>query len=195
MNKFNKILRKIFWCFHDFSFYKVVALIGLVIRIIFLPMMMPNIFDRLAEYFIGKLNFPNWAYEILLRIALFFIDSIGFLNIFYFFAYATVGNGYTRTTVYNMHNRYAGGWWGSLFYTIFYSFYWVAPVLLFNFFEWHTIVAVFASYYAICLLFYLFSAFLNTLPNFGCFILRVILQLIISGTIFVLLCLHKAGII
>ncbi len=190
-----KVIKKIFWCFHDLSFYKIVALIGLIIRVVFLPKMTPNIFETVADYFIGQLNVPQWAYEILLRLALFIIDSIVLLNIFYFLAYATVGNSYTKTTVYNMHYRYAGGWWGSLCYTIYYTIYWVAPVLLFNFFEWNTIIYVFTSYAVICIVIYLLSALFKTLPDIWEFIFRVSVQFIIFATVLILLCLHKAGII
>lgn len=190
-----KVINKIFWCFHDINFYKIVALSGLIFRVIFLPIMMPNIFETVSAYFIGQLNFPQWAYEILLRIVLFIIDSIGFTRIFYHLAFATVGNGYTRTTKRNRQYRYAGGWWGSFCYTLFYTIYWVAPVLLFNYFEWNTIIGIFLGYALICALIYLLSSLFNTLPRFEDYIFRVTVHFILFAIILILLCLHKAGII
>lgn len=176
-----RVIKTIFWCFHDFSFYKFIALLGLVIRVIILPWVMPSIFDVIAEFFIGQLGLPLWAYHVLVRIALLIVDYIGLMTIFYFLSYFSVGNSYDSG---------AEPVWGSVCYSIYYTVYWVIPIILFNFFEWWVIAVVFSGYLLLSAGIYLMSAFVvDTLPDNWLF--RLILHCIVFVIVVVGVCLLK----
>ncbi len=144
-----KILKRILFYFNNFSFYKFVALIGYLLRVILLPIVLPNIFEVLAELFILKLNLPQWAYEILIRIAIALIDHFSLNLIFYWVSYFTVGFFYEPCSIPA---------WGSFTYTIFYIAYMAIPIVLFNWFYWWVIALTFTVYALLCAGAYLISA-------------------------------------
>lgn len=185
------VIKKIFWCFNNFNetnwLYKSVSLIGLVIRVLFLPNLMPNIFETVAEFFVGQLCVPLWAYHLLIRLALFLIDSLGLLHIFWLISYTTVGNSYARGS--------DCWWWGSLCYSIYYSLYWIVPVLLFQYFYWWVIATTFTVYALISVGIYILSGFLDTLPDKLILILRAVIHFLIFAIVLILVCLFKGEII
>ncbi len=164
MSKFITVLKKLFWCFtninsHNCS-YKIVSLIGVIIRVVLLPYIVPNIFEEIASFFISQLHFPTWLYEALLRLFLFFFDAIALSRIFYWFSFITVGNSYESGTIPA---------WGSICYTIFYVIYSAIPIILFNYFFWWVIAVTFLGYLVICVAIYLLSAKFDTLPDIWIF--------------------------
>lgn len=172
------IFKKVFWCFHNFNsrncIYKFVSLLGVIFRVIFLPMIFPDIFSSVADFFIHKLSFPPLLYEILLRIVLFVIDSCSLLEIFYLVSFATVGVSYSRGSA---------PVWGSICYSFYYTAYWIIPVILFLYFKWWVILLAFIGYIALSAIINVASYFLGTLPNY--WILCLCIQGFIAVIIFV----------
>ena len=93
-----KIIKKIFWFFSGINrynwFYRLIALIGLIVRVAIYPLIFPDTFEVIAEFFISQLGLSVLWYQILLRIVLLIIDALSLSNIFYFVSFATVGNSY-----------------------------------------------------------------------------------------------------
>ncbi|MBQ8196514.1 MAG: hypothetical protein IJZ73_00435 [Clostridia bacterium] len=179
-----KTLKGIFYCFTDFNsdnwIYKIISLIGLVLRIWLLPIVIPNVFELLAAIFVSRLNLPIWLYEIVIRLILLVIDGLALSNIFYWITYGSVGN------------CYEGGScpaWGSACYTIYYFMYMAIPVVIIQVFTWWGIVLSFVSYAVICFVLYFVSSKLEVLPED--WILRLILHVIFYAIIFSITCILK----
>ena len=184
MEALKKTFKGVFYCFTNFNsdnwIYKTVALIGLVLRIWLLPIVIPDVFEVIAELFISQLNFQPWLYEIVIRIILLIIDSLALSNIFYWLSYISVGN------------CYEGGSspaWGSVCYTIYYFIYMAIPVILIQFFSWWVIILTFSLYAVISFILYFVSAKIDTLPD--SWILRLILHIICFIVVVVTVCLVK----
>lgn len=163
------------------SFYSFIALAGYVFRVVALPYLIPNIFEAIAEFFIVKLGLPYWAYWILIRVALAFVDFLSLNLIFYVLTFRTVGCFYEVKSL---------PWWGSLCYTVFYIVYMAIPILLFNYFIWWVIAVVFASYAIVCFTIYFLSYRLKTLPDNWIF--RLIVHVLIFVLTVVVVCIFKA---
>lgn len=174
------ILKRISFYFHNFSVYKAVALIGYLLRIILLPIVIPNIFEVVAEFFILKLHLPQWAYEVLIRLAIAFIDHFSLNLIFYIVTYGTVGLFY---------EPWSEPVWGSITYTIFYFVYMAIPVIFFNWFYWWVIAVTFTAYALLCAGAYVISAMIGALSE-G-WIGALILHLFIFVVVVVGVCLIK----
>ncbi len=174
MNVLKKIFNSFFWCFtnideHNFL-YKIVAFLGIVLRVGILPLLIPDIFEVIANFFLMQLCFPQWLYEIVIRIVLFIIDVLALSRIFYWTSYLSVGNSYESCSAPA---------WGSLLYTIYYTAYMAIPILLINYFEWWVIAVIFSTYLGSCILIYIISAFLDTLPY--SWVLRAVIHFILFG--------------
>lgn len=185
MDTFKLIIKKLFWCFHGFNkyngAYKIVSLVGLILRVALLPYVLPNVFEVIADYFIAQLGLPPLLYEFLLRIVLFLIDAIGVSRIFYWITFFTVGNFYESGTIPA---------YGSLCYTFFYFIYMGMPILLINFFYWWVIALTYTVYSLICVGAYFISFQIEVIPEE--FIFRAVTHGIILIVIIVATCLLKA---
>lgn len=96
------MINKLIDLFSNFTWYKLTALIGVIIRLFFLP----NPFELLNTY----LFLP----DIVWRIILFIVDCIIITPFLYWLTFGTVGLMYTAGSL---------PVWGSILYTIFYSCY------------------------------------------------------------------------
>lgn len=185
MEVLKKIFNSLFWCFssineHNF-WYKIVAFLGILLRVGILPLLIPDIFETIANLFVSQLNLPEWLYEIILRIILFIIDGLALSRFFYWISYLSVGNSY---------ESYSTPVWGSFLYTVYYTAYMAIPILLINYFQWWVIAVIFATYLGACIVIYGLSALFNTLPDL--WILRAIIHFIIFAIIVTVTCLLKA---
>ncbi len=184
MEMLKKTFKGLFSCFTNFNsdnwVYKVVALVGLVLRIWLLPIVIPDVFELIANYFISQLDFQPWLYEIVIRIILLVVDSLSLSNIFYWLSYVSVGN------------CYEGGSapaWGSVCYTIYYFIYMAMPVILIQFFTWWIIILTFSLYAIISFILYFVSAKTCTLPD--TWVLRLIIHTLCFIVLVVIICLIK----
>lgn len=119
-------------------------------------MLIPNVFEVIANLILIKWSLPQWVYEILIRVILFIVDSLALSRTFYFISFISVGNSYESGSE---------PWWGSVCYTIYYAVYMAIPILLIRFFLWWVIAIVFSAYLLICIGIYLISLKLDTLPD------------------------------
>lgn len=172
--------KRISFYFNNFNSYKAVALIGYLLRVILLPIVLPNIFEVVAEFFILKLHLPQWLYEILIRLAIAIIDHFSLNLIFYYFSYGTVGLYYAPKSQ---------PVWGSFTYTVFYFVYMAIPIILFNWFYWWVIAVTFTAYALLCAGAYVISAMIGALSE-G-WIGTLILHLFIFVVVVVGVCLIK----
>lgn len=175
------MIKKIFYgvkyCFTNINkynyHYKLVSLLGMLIRVILLPLLFPNMFEVLTNYFVYNLHLPQYVNEILLRVILLIIDLLALNKIFYKLTYACVGNFYRRSSNPS---------WGSVCYTIFYFIHIIIPVLIIEYFTWLIIFISIIVYGIICFIFYYDSFKSNLLPeNWK---LRLILHCIICLMIY-----------
>lgn len=147
MQAVKKIFRVIFSYCTNFNLrnwsYKTVALLGLFVRVLLLPKCIPEAFEFFASKMITSWELSETAYEIVIRIFLFLIDSIGLSNLFYWISFASVGSIYSRKTIPA---------WGSFCYTIFYLGYNIIAIVLIKHFEYWVITLVFVIYLAIVLI-------------------------------------------
>jgi len=150
-----KILGKIFWCFHKFNFYKLVALLGLILRVVVLPMIIPDFFELVFPFLVSW-NMPDWLYQIVLRIFLFLIDTLGFNNAFFVLSYGTTGLCYKKKSAPAL---------GSAYYTVFYFVYNLIAVLLVLYFRWWVILIIFVVYVILCFFLYGIAHTLQALPE------------------------------
>lgn len=184
MDKIKKTLKAIFYCFTGFNadnwIYKTVALIGLLLRVWLFPILIPDIFEVIATFFISSLNFPPLLYEILIRIILFVVDGLSLSHAFYWISYVSVGNLYEKGSTPA---------WGSVCYTIYYCGYSAMPVIIFQHFNWLWIVSTFCLYALITCILYIVSAKMYALPD--SWIFRLTLQIIIFVIVIVVVCLLK----
>ncbi len=172
MQVIKKIFHGIIYCFRDITednwAYKLVALVGLILRVGLLPYILPDPFELLANAILSKFLIPKWLYQVLLHIALFLIDSLALSRIFYLVSYVSVGNMYESGDL--------APWWGSLCYTIYYFGYFACICILIQFFYWWVILVVFCSYLIISSVLYIISGRLDVLPDN--WILRMILHIV-----------------
>lgn len=184
MGALKKIFKGIFYCFSNFNsdnwVYKTVALIGLTLRIFLLPILIPNVFNLLAEIFISQLYFQPWLYEIVIRLILLVVESLALSNVFYWLSYLSVG------VCYESGSAPA---WGSVCYTIYYFLYMAIPVILIQYFSWWGIILCFSLYLVICFIINFVSAKTDTLPE--SWILKLILHIICFCVLLVIVCLIK----
>lgn len=160
METVKKIFRGVFHCFiginkNNWS-YRIVSFLGLAFRVGLLPLLLPNVFESIADLMISDWGLPNWAYEVIIRIFLFLIDAIGLSNIFYWSSFASVGNGYVSGTEPA---------WGSFCYTLYYVAYNSLVIVLIRCFEYWVICVSFLVLTLICAIIYFFSYKLDTFPD------------------------------
>lgn len=125
MEVLKKIFNSLFWCFssineHNF-WYKIVAFLGILLRVGILPLLIPDIFETIANLFVSQLNLPEWLYEIILRIILFIIDGLTLSRFFYWISYLSVGNSY---------ESYSTPIWGSFYILFTILLIWQSPYCL-----------------------------------------------------------------
>lgn len=183
-----KVLKKIFkgitYCFTNMNennwVYKIVALIGLIIRVVVLPMLLPDIFEIIASFFISNLNFAPWLYELTIRIILLIVDALALSNIFYWISFFSVGNSYESGSE---------PWWGSVCYLVYYFMYLVIPIILIQNFLWWVIILVFVIYAIITFLIYFVSYKMQTLSDL--WIWRLIIHVLVFILVVIACCLLK----
>lgn len=172
MSTIKKIFNSLIWCFNDINehnaAYKIVAFLGILVRVVALPYLIPDVFEVIANLIVNQLYLPQWFYEISIRLILLAVDALALSRIFYQVSYLSVGNSY---------ERYSEPWWGSLCYTVYYTMYMAIPILIINFFElWWAIALVFGGYAIISAGIYLLSGLVfYSLPDN--WILRLILHI------------------
>lgn len=103
------IIQKIFYLFYKINCYKIVALIGLFVRLYILP----HPLELLNTYW----NLP----ECLWKLVLFLLDYFFLSSFLYGISYISVGIMYVKNSK---------TWWGSILYTVFYCSYVLAIYLL-----------------------------------------------------------------
>ena len=184
MEALKKTFKGIFYCFTNFNtdnwVYKTVSLIGVVLRIWLLPIVIPDVFEVIADIFISQLNFKPWLYEVVIRLIILVVDFLTLSNIFYWLSYISVGN------------CYEGGSfpaWGSICYSIYYFIYMTIPIVLIQFFSWWVIILTFSLYLVISSILYFISAKIGTLPDV--WMVRLILHVIFFTILVVIVCLIK----
>lgn len=184
MKVLKKILKGVFYCFTNFNsnnwVYKIVSLIGLILRVWLLPILIPDVFEVIASIFISQLNFQPWLYEIVIRLILLAVDVLALYNIFYWLSFFSVGNCYESGS---------SPAWGSFCYTIYYFIYMAIPVIFIQCFSWWIIILTFSLYAVICFILYFVSAKIDTLPELWVF--RLILHIICFVVCVVIVCLIK----
>lgn len=192
-----KIFKKIFWCFHDLSFYKVVSLVGLLVRVGIYPLILPNWFEPIADFFVSQLGLPFIWYQILLRIVLFIADTLFVNPIFYFVSYATVGSNYAYKKSTGLLNPLKNNdmiipcpWWGSLCYTLYYGAYMAMAGCIFKYWYWWIIAVAFSSYILLSAIIYLISAFVTKSLPYE-WKIGIILHSIFFAIALVIICLLK----
>lgn len=195
-----KIIKKIFWFFNGINsynwFYRLVALIGLLVRVSVYPLILPNWFEPIADFFISQLGLPFVWYQVLLRIILFIADTFFINPVFYFVSYATVGNNYEFKKKSWLINPLVTDdiipcpWWGSLCYTLYYGAYMAMAGCIFKYGYWWVIAVAFSSYLLLSAIIYLISAFVTESLPYE-WKLRIILHSIIFVIVVVTTCLVK----
>lgn len=173
MGNFRKVLKKFIWFLNIKSVYGFVSLIGLILRLILLPLIFSEPFQALAEIFITQFNFPPILYEILLRLILALIDLLSLSHIFHFLSFISTGNSYKKNSEPAI---------GSVCYTIYYSLYFIMASLIVRFFYWWVILIVFIIYIAACFGIYSLCSSFKTLPEN--YYARFIAQCVLTGFIF-----------
>lgn len=180
MKNFIRILRGIFFCFTKGpTLYRSISVLFLIIRVVFLPMLLPNAFEPVVNYFLIQCHFPNWLYQIVIRLILLAIDALFLSNLMYAISYITTGNFYESRSRYEV---------GSAFYMVCYLVYSVILVLLIRFFYWWVILLCMLSYVAVCAGLYVAAYFQKTLPDnwIGRLILHII-AFVVSLVIIILI--------
>lgn len=156
MRRLGKVLKKIFWCFRDFNYYKLVALLGLIFRVIILPKIIPDFYEVFFGFLISPLGLPDLAYKIILHLCLAFADLLGLNFIFYKISFLSAGNSYKADS---------RPIWGSICYTLYYTTYMALSVFLLTRFNAATVMQSLIIYYVICGLIYAVSSVLDTYPK------------------------------
>lgn len=160
MEAIKKIFRGVFHCFIGINknnwAYRIISFIGLGLRVGLLPILLPNVFEIFADMIISSWGLPVWAYEVIIRIFLLFIDAIGLSNFFYWISYGSVGNSYESGSIPA---------WGSFCYTLYYFSYNCFVVVLIRYFEYWVICVSFLVLIFVCALIYFFSYKLETFPD------------------------------
>lgn len=160
MEKVKKTLSAIFYCFTKITKnnwpYKVVALIGLILRVWLLPILIPDIFEIVADWAISQLALPQWAYEILIRVCIAIVDLLALGSIFHYLTFACVGCFYEEKTE---------PVFGSISYTIFYFIHMFIPIILIQNFNWFAIIMTFLVYAIICTIFYIIASKIDSLSS------------------------------
>lgn len=151
-----KVLKKFIWFLNYKSVYSFVSFIGLILRVILLPLIIPEPFEALADKFITQFGFPPILYEILLRLILAIIDLLSLSHIFHFLSFVSTGNSY---------EKYSEPAIGSICYTIYYSLYFVMASLIARFFYWWVILIVFVVYAVACFGIYELCWYFDTTPE------------------------------
>ncbi len=173
MSKYNKVFNKVIWFLNIKSVYGFVSLIGLILRVILLPLIIPEPFQALAEKFITQFGFHPALYEFLLRVVLIFIDLLALSHIFHFAAFVSAGNSY---------KKYSEPAIGSACYTIYYSLYFIIASLIVRFFYWWVILICLFVYIGVCWGIYALCIYFDTIP--GNFTARFIAQCVFAGFVF-----------
>lgn len=155
--------------------YIITSCIGLIYRVVLLPIFVPNFFELVFPFLISW-NMPEWLYQITLRIFLLIIDVSGIAIIFHLISFGTVGL---------LYKKYSDPSWGSILYNIFYTIYTLIATLLICFFYWWVILIIFLCYILICYLLYNISASWDCAPEK--LILYMIGHLFLTVTVFVAL--------
>ena len=172
MGILNKIAKGLFWCFHDIDEdnweYKLVAFIGLVLRVGLLPLLIPEPFQLAANLLVTKLHLPQWAFEILIRLILAVIEGTFLGRLFYKISFTTVGN---------LYDSGSEPVWGSICYSIYYFVYNVIAWALLVNFAWWVIGVILTAYVLLNGLLYFISFKIDVLPDN--FFLRLILHILI----------------
>ncbi len=181
MSRYKKIYNRFVWFLNIRSVYGFVSLIGLILRVILLPLLIPEPFQALAEIFIAKFGFPPILYEILLRIILALIDLLSLSHIFHFLSFISAGNGY---------KKYSEPAIGSVCYTIYYSLYFIMASLIVRFFYWWVILIALFVYAASCYGIYTLCDIFNTLPEnyFARFIAQCVLAVFVFAALITIYC-------
>ncbi len=155
MSKYNKVFNKVIWFLNIKSVYGFVSLIGLILRVILLPLIIPEPFQALAEKFITQFGFHPA------------------LCIFHFAAFVSAGNSY---------KKYSEPAIGSACYTIYYSLYFIIASLIVRFFYWWVILICLFVYIGVCWGIYALCIYFDTIP--GNFTARFIAQCVFAGFVF-----------
>ena len=181
MKIFKKVVKSFLACFTKSNpAYRICVFLGLFVRVVLLPFLIPNVFELIANAFIVQFHFPQWLYEIVIRLILLVVDLLALSNIFYYVSFWTVGCHYKKFTAQ---------WWGSLCYTLYYTAYMVVAVLIVQFFEWWVIGVVGGAYILFSALLYFCSYRLKAAPDD--WIGRAIFHFIIFAIIIAVICLIK----
>lgn len=117
--------------------YKVTAFFGAIIRVVILPIFIPNIFEVITTHIISSLHMPLWLYQILLALAMAGLEKLCLKKVFHKLAFATVGVNYAP----NSCRAY-----GSFWYTIFYTLFTGLPIFLFWRFSIGGILCIFFTF-------------------------------------------------
>jgi len=179
-----KIFKGVFYFFRGINEknwpYKVAALVGMIFRVLILPMIITEPFESIMRLSVVQFGLPRWMYEISVRLILLFFEATIFGQLFYKVSFWTTGNMYERGTTPA---------WGSICYTIFYTIYMIVCWALIEYFYWWVVTLILFMYFLVSFLLYVISSKLSTLPDnwIGKIILHLILFILVAILLIVLL--------
>lgn len=184
MSKYKKIFNKFIWFLNIKSVYGFVSLIGLILRVILLPLIIPEPFQAFAEKFITQFGFPPVLYEILLRLILTLIDLLSISHIFHLASFISAGNSYEKCSEPAI---------GSVCYTLYYSLYFVMASLIVRFFYWWVILIVLIVYIGAIIGIFFLCDFFDTLPQnaLARLIAQCVLAVFVFATLITIYCVCK----
>lgn len=135
--------------------YTVVAIIGLIVRGIVFPLILPSAFEQLTNLVVAQWGLPDYLYILLTAIIVVIFDPV-VTKIVRRISYLSAGNFY---------RQYSKPALGSFLYTAFYAIYTIAPFIILSAYNWVFITVCAAVYLAILWSLYIFSDIGDVLPN------------------------------
>lgn len=184
MDKVKKVFSAIFYCFTKINknnwVYKLVALFGLILRVCFLPILIPDVFEVVANLIIGQFNLPVLVYELIVRLILLVVDLLALSAIFHYVTFACVGCFYEKAQE---------PVFGSISYTIFYCIHTFMPVFLIKYFTWVAIILAFLVYAIISAIFYIIASKLDAISK--SWVVSLIIHSIIYAVLLTIVILLK----
>lgn len=148
----------LFWSkpyFKGEKLYRIAAILGLIARGIIFPIFVPSAFDKLSDIVLSQWNLP-YALYVVLAMAISIILDRFITPIIRCISYLSAGNFY---------RQYSSPAAGSVFYTIFYIIYTVAPLVILYFFNWICVTCCAVIYFWVAQILYCVSFEFEILPD------------------------------
>ena len=153
--------------------YIVSSNLGLFVRGIIFPLLVPNIFEKITNHFLVQWNIPTWLFVVITMVISIIADR--FITVLVRkISYWSVGNSY---------KPYSNPALGSILYTLYYAIYTLMPLAILYYFNCICVIICAAGYFFIAQVFYVICENNCTLPDNFKFrlIVHILLYLIITG--------------